>query len=138
MLNRKSSLLLFLAVCFLSLTTFVYAGRGDGIFYNPPQPRLVAPYPEKVDLSGKDYLEFKWIIIDSYTIRNCEFRLYKGYEMYEKNLILKQNIDSDTSSFKVESKVFEEGEVYTWSLKAVSYGGQKSDKSFDSFTVIKK
>ena len=34
--------------------------------------------------------------------------------------------------------LLKDGKVYTWSLVRVSYAGYKSDKSFNSFKVIKK
>lgn len=101
-----------------------------------PEPRIKFPTSEKVALTGKEYLEFKWLSyyagVDRY-----EFRLYKGYNMYLKDLLIKQTLPRHIASFKVHADEFENNQVYTWSLLQVSFTGEKSDKSFCSFTVIK-
>jgi hypothetical protein len=102
-----------------------------------PGPLLLYPLGREVDLSGADSLEFKWerdAVDTSYFI----FRLYKGYGMYESNLILKEEVTSSRISTRVKSDVFENGQVYTWSLVRVVFTGNKTDKSFSSFKVIKK
>ncbi len=50
----------------------------------------------------------------------------------------KQNIPSAESALKIKADLFEDGRVYTWSLIQVAFDGEKSDKSFNSFRVIKK
>jgi len=104
---------------------------------SPPSPRLLYPVTDKVVLTGKDFLEFKWWndfgLTDHY-----EFRLFKGYRMYASDLIYKENVPARESSVKIKSEVFQDGQVYTWSLMRVAVNEQKSDKSFNSFTIIKK
>ena len=58
--------------------------------------------------------------------------------MYAANLIHKENLPADASSLKIDSALLEDGKVYTWSLIRISYAGYKSDKSFNSFKIIKK
>ena len=58
--------------------------------------------------------------------------------MYAANLIYKENLPAGASSIKVKADLFEVGQVYTWSLAQVSFAGYKSDKSFNSFKVIKE
>lgn len=103
----------------------------------PPEPRLLSPVTNDVDLKGKAYLEFKWLN-DSVQVRDYIFKIYKGNNMYASDLIYKQDLPSRESSIQVKADLFEVGKVYTWSLIQVSLGGQKSDKSFSSFQVIKK
>jgi hypothetical protein len=80
----------------------------------PPEPHLVYPVSEKVILSG-DYLEFKWW--NTFRgIGRYEFRLYRGYEMYQPNLMEKQILSFNASSIKISSDKFENNQVYTWSL----------------------
>lgn len=114
---------------------FMWGGRGS-LFRRPPAPHLVFPIYDEVTLR-EDYLEFKWWNtfrgIDRY-----EFRLYKGYEMYNDNLILKKTLPFNAGSIKVEAQFFENNQVYTWSLIQVADSGEKSEKSFISFRVIKK
>ncbi|MFH1398355.1 MAG: hypothetical protein ABIH27_07400 [Candidatus Omnitrophota bacterium] len=45
---------------------------------------------------------------------------------------------TDEYSINIKSELFEDSQVYTWSLIRVSFSGQKSDKSTSSFEVIKK
>jgi hypothetical protein len=58
--------------------------------------------------------------------------------MYASNMILKQQLPNGVFSFKVEASVFEDNQVYTWSLKRANNAGQKSEASFNSFKVIKQ
>jgi len=58
--------------------------------------------------------------------------------MYESGLIYKENLPMNTSSIKIKSNLFEDGQVYTWSLIQVSLAGQKSDQSFNSFKIEKQ
>jgi hypothetical protein len=102
-----------------------------------PAPQLEYPVTEQVILTGKDFLEFKWWN-DFMGIDHFIFRIYKGYNMYESGLFYKQNLPADESSVKIKSDLFKDSQVYTWSLIQVSFSGQKSDKSFNSFKVIKK
>lgn len=101
----------------------------------PAPVHLVYPINETADLAG-DYLEFKWWHADI-GIRNYDFRLYKGYEMYQDKIILKKTLPFNVSSLSVEAGLFEDNQVYTWSIIQIDNKGQKSDKSFVSFKVIK-
>lgn len=108
-----------------------------GGFNSPPEPRLLYPIYEIAVLSGKEALEFRWMN-DFIQVDHFIFRLYKGYNMYAADVIYKKDISGNDSSFKVDSNLFEDGQVYTWSLIQVALGGEKSDKSFNSFKVIKQ
>jgi len=127
-----------LALLFVLIMAPPVLSRGLDPFRTPAPPQIVSPSSDQVDLTGKDSLEFKWIIIDSARVDYCELKLYKGYETLQSTLILKQQISADTSSFQLKSSTFEDGQVYTWSLKEVSRSGQKSDRVVNSFKVIKK
>ena len=106
-------------------------------FNNPPAVRLLYPIYDTVTLTGRDYLEFRWFN-DYVGIDHFIFGIYKGYNMYGKDLLHKQDLPPQESSVKIKSDFFEDGQVYSWSLIQVISGGQKSDKSFNSFKVIKK
>jgi len=128
------SLIMFFNVAsFAGTVSFIY---GNGPYSSLPEPRLRYPINDTVVLTGKDSLEFKWWI-DVVGLRKFIFKIYKGYKMYLANLIYKEDLPSDTSSVKIKSDLFENGQVYTWSLIQVSYSGFKSDRSFNSFEVIK-
>jgi len=137
----KQGIKIAIAIIFiLSLGSPVFArSRGLVEFFNaPPEPRLMYPTGETVILTGKDFLEFKWWISGFIDIDYYDFRLYKGYNMYASNLIFKQRLPANTFSIKIESSLFEDGQVYTWALRQIVYSGEKSDPSFDSFKIIKK
>jgi hypothetical protein len=124
----------------ISTLVFAYNSRsGYNIgYYNwLPAPTLIYPINDEVDLRSKDSLEFKWRN-DFMGIRSFIFKLYKGYNMYEAALIYKENVSADNSSLQIKADLFEDGQVYTWSLVQVALAGQKSDKSFNSFKVEKK
>ncbi|MBU1726397.1 MAG: hypothetical protein KJ880_02065 [Candidatus Omnitrophica bacterium] len=102
-----------------------------------PEPRLLYPVTDEIVLRGEPFLEFKWMNNYSNQIEYYELRLYKGYNMYASGLLLKERIPYPGHSFKVASDFFESGQVYTWSLIQVKTDGLKSDRSFNSFKVIK-
>lgn len=135
---------IYLAAIFLLLAFAVsaFAGRFGSNFpgdITPPYaPQLLFPITEDIDLTGKNVLEFKWVPCSSIDIASYDFRLYEGYQTFEANLILKKIINSPLSSFKLDSSKFEIDQVYTWVLRSITIGGQKSDKSFSSFKIIKK
>jgi len=128
-----------LAVLLVSSSVFAN-GRFNSYInsYNTlPEPRLLYPINDKVVLGGKDFLEFRWMN-DFMGIDHFILKIYKGYNMYESGLIYKENLPMNTSSIKIKSNLFEDGQVYTWSLIQVSLAGQKSDQSFNSFKIEKQ
>ncbi len=132
---------IFIAAVFvLFLVSSARAGDSGIRFTNfntPPEPRLLYPIYDTAVISGGNPLEFRWFN-DYMGIDHFILRIYKGYNMYGSGLIYKQNIPAGESSLKIKPDLFEDGQVYTWSLIQVALGGEKSDKSFNSFKVIKK
>jgi len=127
----------------LALLTVVASFAGsfsftlDGAAYNLPAPRLRYPINEIAILTVNDPLEFKWWN-DLVGMRGFTLKVYKGYNMYAANLMYKEDLPAEASSFKIKSDLFEDGQVYTWSLVRISFTGYKSERSFNSFKVIKK
>ncbi|NQS89669.1 hypothetical protein HQ584_07775 [Patescibacteria group bacterium] len=121
--------------CFAQLGLGGSIGRRDHV----PQPRLIEPITDKVDLTGKDMLEFKWSPHEAKGMpgKYYDLRLYKGYEMVEGTLIFKKRLSGREYKVEVESDVFENGQVYTWSLRLGYRGGDKSVRSTQSFKIIK-
>jgi len=101
-------------------------------------PTLLYPITDNIVLSGKDYLEFKWIRYYFVQTEYFDFRLYKGYNTIAANLIFKQKFTSNEYPISIPKALFEENQVYTWVLVLLFYDGRKSDKSFSSFKIIKK
>ncbi len=136
---RKIAIAIFFV---LSIVGCVFAADDEliqhgGTYDYVPEPRLQYPITDKVILTGKDSLEFKWWN-DYMGIDHFIFKIYKGYNMYAPDLIYKQNLASNEYSINIKSELFEDYQVYTWSLIQVAFSGQKSDKSTSSFEVIKK
>ena len=122
------------------LTVSVYAQsfRGSSSSSYVPRPQLMYPITEEVDLTGKPQLEFRWsphkgLFMDR---RYYDFRLYKGYDMNASTLILKERVPYNRYDFSISSDAFENNQVYTWSLRAVSFSA-KSQRSYQSFRVTK-
>jgi hypothetical protein len=137
-LTKPAALLLF-ALLFSSFPVVATALNGinsKGMFISLPAPWLLEPVTDKIDITGKDALEFKWKPDLSVNTDYYDFRLYKGYDMLASTLILKQKLEGNVSSFKVKAETFENGQVYTWSLRRVILSGEKSDKSFSSFKIV--
>ncbi|MFH1691974.1 MAG: hypothetical protein ABIC68_05355 [Candidatus Omnitrophota bacterium] len=105
-----------------------------------PEPWLLEPVLETADLTGKEALTFKWrpdpapLLYRKY----YDFRLYKGYQTYESTLILKKRVDPNVYSIVLDASLFEDGQVYTWTLRQVYCDIRKSDAAYNSFEVIKK
>jgi hypothetical protein len=138
-MKRIAAIIMFLVV-FFSAASFagtVSFNYGNGPYNSLPEPRLRYPINDTVVLTGQDNLEFKWWI-DTVGLRKFILKIFKGYNMYVANLIYKEDLSPDTSSLKVSSDLFEDGQVYTWSLVQISFSGFKSDRSFNSFKVIKE
>ncbi len=130
---RKTVLALML-ILLLPILAFAWK---DGFMRTPPEPRLFYPITENAVLTG-DYLEFKWEKATPAWLDHYEFRLYKGDQMYGDSIIVKENPDWSVDSIKVKADMFQDGEVYTWSLKEVSNDDTKGDRSFQTFRVTKK
>lgn len=133
---------LILMLYIFSFSAGSYAGTvsftlDSGQYNSPPEPRLRYPIYDTVIIENDQALEFSWWI-DSTDTGGFILRIYKGYNMYADNLILKENLPANVDSFKVKADLFEDGKVYTWSLIRTSLSGYKSDKSFNSFKIIKK
>ena len=105
-----------------------------------PQPRLLEPARDTVDISGQDRLLFRWSSHEqAWGFRMYyDLRLYKGYNMVESTLIFKARVDPSQNTIAISAAMFEDGQVYTWSLRQVYDGYRKSDRSYQSFTVINK
>jgi hypothetical protein len=117
-----------------------FAGRsslGSNFAYYPA-PELWYPVTQDIDLTGEAVLQFKWRRVDQTKTDHYIFKLYKGYNMLETNLILKENIAPDQYPFKLPKETFEVGQVYTWSLRQVYLNGAKTDIASSPFKIIKK
>ena len=137
----KKLLAIFIILC-LSGTSFAGSALTGTRFGEDevPQPRLISPARDVIDLSGKDELVFKWSpherargFRDYY-----DFRLYKGYDMLAGSLIMKRQVDPNAYELRLPSNTFENGSTYTWSLRQVYDATRKSRRSYQSFKVIKK
>lgn len=104
-----------------------------------PEPRLIAPVSETLDLTGKDVVEFKWdpFVGKLFKRRYYDFWLFKGREQLARNIILKKKLAANAYSIVLKTDQFEDGQVYTWAVRQAYYD-QKSDWAFSAFLVIKK
>lgn len=112
---------------------------GQGGFDVLPEPLLLSPSNDEIDLTDRDSLEFKWLSYVSEIIkrRGYEFKLYKGYDMYADDLIYKELLPRETYSIKIDAAKFENGQVYTWALRQIAMDGIKGEQSFHSFKIKK-
>ena len=103
-------------------------------------PRILQPYLDKYDLTGKDVLEFKWSPHEgNQTERDYyDFRLYKSYTVLASTLIYKTRVPPRQWSLSLSADMFEDGQVYTLALRQVYTGSIKSWRAFQSFKIIKK
>jgi len=130
-------LALVLSPAVISLAGPVSVNLDSGLQNSPPAPRLRYPINDTVILLVNQPLEFSWWN-DFTQTRGYIFKLYKGYNLFAANLIFKEELPSEAFSIKIKPELFNAGQVYTWSLVRISFSGPKSDKSFNSFKVIRK
>ena len=121
-----------LAVFLLALTVGVTCGdafAGERRLGALPAPEIMSPTENTV--VSADGLEFRWSmgVRPDYT----DFRLYKGTETIEKNLILKERVGNGKSVFVVPASTFENGATYAWAIRLV--GLQKGRSVYALFTV---
>ena len=121
----------------LLLSTAALAQGFRNLSGTPPTPTLLSP-PEKVDLSGKDTLKFKWYSSGCMGLSRLEFKVYKGYVNSAANLVYQEDLSGASSSVLVKAELFQQGEVYTYTLRAIATGGQKGDLVSDTFEVVGK
>lgn len=122
------------AICFAGTVSF---SLNEGPYNYVPEPRLRYPIYETATIKSNQPLEFSWWN-DLTETGGFIFRLYNGYKMLESNLLLKETLPGSASSWQVRAEVLEAGKVYTWSLTRISFAGYKSERSFNSFRVIKE
>ncbi len=101
----------------------------------PPAPELISPTTEGLNLDGKTEVEFKWIANNYIGLSGYEFKLYKGYQTNSDTLIISQKASSSQSVIKQPLSTFEAGQVYTWKLRSIATGGQRSDWSCSTFSI---
>jgi hypothetical protein len=102
-----------------------------------PEPQLLEPRGEIVDLTGKDSLEFKWTFVGRMWQRQYyDFRLYKGRQRMEGTQIIVKQVPKNQYSISIDAGVFEDGQVYSWGVKQV-YMDRKSEEAYSSFEVKK-
>ncbi|MFA5356883.1 MAG: hypothetical protein WC301_05720 [Candidatus Omnitrophota bacterium] len=112
--------------------------RDTDNYMSRPGPTLLYPVTDNIVLTGKEYLEFRWIKINITETDHFDFRLYKGYDTIAPNLIFKQRFSAIEYPIRIPVSIFEAGQVYSWVLVQVYTGGEKSDRSSSSFKVINK
>ncbi len=141
-MHRAIAVSMILALAFW-LPFALFAGEGDAFEERgdyTPVPRLIAPTTEKVVITDVKELEFTWSPHEGRRGNReyYDFRLYQGYRLVEKALIIKRKVDPDVYRTGVSASSFNDGQVYTWSLRQVYDGLHKSARSTASFMVIKK
>ena len=130
------SILLFAAPSFAGVGMISEIYSGDNI----PKPRVLEPNGDTVDLSGKKELIFKWSPHegDISQRKYYDFRLYEGEQALGPGRILKKQVSPNKHQIAIESGVFKEGAIYTWSIRQKYRSGGKSQRSTNSFRVIGK
>lgn len=127
------SIIFILLISNMAFAAFKGSFPGDE---TPPSPELIYPTTENLNLAGKAVIEFKWISNNYIWFSGYEFKLYKGYQTTADTLIHSEKAASSQSVIKLPVSIFEAGQVYTWKLRSITTGGQRSDWSSSSFKFI--
>ena len=137
----KFGIRLFIIAALLLIFNFPIDSSGANkisIFDSDSGPYLIYPATENITLMGKDFLEFRWQRAGGIKLDHYEFKLYKGYEAIASNLIFKQKFPREVYPITIPAKLFENNQIYTWSLRQAFMNGEKSGRSFSSFKIIEK
>lgn len=132
---KYSALIIFVSLFVVLVCTENIALCGSNTADITTEPRLASPIAPEVTITG-DYLEFKWWRAEI-GVRGYEFILYKSGGP-GGDIIVQKNLPFNVSSIQVEAKLFENNQVYTWTLRQIADSGQKSDQSFNTFRVTKQ
>jgi hypothetical protein len=127
-------------VCLLANTaTAALMMRERSMSDNVPDPVLLSPVQESVDLTGKASLEFRWSPHERARgfRRFYDFRLYEGTNEVESTRIYKEEVPPEQHNKSLPTKMFDNGKVYTWTLRQVYDEGRKSRRSYNTFKVVK-
>jgi hypothetical protein len=136
----KTVIFITMMFCFHEISAYsAVSSRGIGLGSYVPAPRLLSPGSENVNLGAKPYMTFRWSPHEKRLFGGnyYDFRIYSGTDMLESTLIYKEEVSGSLRRLEVSSDLFEEGRIYTWSLRQryKSYG--KSPRSIRSFRVTK-
>ncbi len=135
---------LLLLIAGAAISLFLWSGQGDcassrlDAFHSLPGPELFYPVTENIDLSGREFLEFKWRITEPVVTELYIFKLYKGYNTVDSTLIRRLEVRIRDYPVRIPVKDLEAGQVYTWSLQQVVFTGFKSDRSYGTFKIVAK
>lgn len=129
--------LFFLLLSFIFVLPASYANR-NALFDSIEAPTLLYPVTEGIDLSGKDSLEFRWIKTPGIFVYYTEFKLYKSANNFASDLIYKETIQPGNFPVKIPVTYFEKDQVYSWTLRIVLTDGNRTEKAYGTFKVIKK
>lgn len=135
----KIKIIVIFAIIFF-VAGYAHARRAGGPAGYVPQPKLLSPVSEEIDLTGKNTLSFEWGRHGGSAAQRWyyDFRLYKGRQAIADNLICKERVAPNIYKIEIPKDSFEEGGVYTWTLRQVHTKGLKSMESTYSFKVIRK
>ncbi len=122
--------LLFILIFNLCILTAATAGGRR--LNEMPAPRLLAP-DDIAEFNGKKELEFRWGNESGGNFDHYDFRLYRGTQTYEKNLILQKDVPPGQTSLVLDASNFKSGETYSWSLRYM--GARKSMSSYSIFKI---
>jgi hypothetical protein len=137
----RKTLLLFV-LCLVAISSVsegrIGAVEAPSMVYVPP-PVLLQPRSAEIDLTGQEYLEFKWSPHEGTSgFRDFyDFRIYNGYKTVQETLFFKEKLPPDTYQYNIKADKFREGAVYTWTMRQVYTDGRKSAQSHVSFRIIK-
>jgi hypothetical protein len=114
-----------------------FTGRSEKIrrgFISSGWSDLLGPCTDNAKFNGKKAIQFHWAPSRLGSVYYTDFKLYRGYDTTDQNLLLKERIKGGSAAVSVPKEKFQTGETYTWMINEVSLAGQKSDRSFCSFT----
>ena len=114
------------------------AGIGMRLGYDRSGPFLYGPCTENIALKGKSDLEFRWKRNGDMNVRTWNLKIYKGYDTTADNLIMRKEVEGSRSSVSIPVDNFEKGQIYSWEIYKVLYGGEKSTRSYCSFSISPK
>ncbi|MBN1794515.1 MAG: hypothetical protein JW844_06070 [Candidatus Omnitrophica bacterium] len=129
------NILLTALLCVCMAPPVCAAAHTRGFSDTPPEVQYLRPRDNaEIDTTGGGPIVFKWRLtpIPSGWRRYYEIRVFKGFT---EEVVAKELLDRNASSFEIDSATFMRGQLYTWQVRQRDQGGMWSRPRRWKFTI---
>ncbi|MCA9407812.1 MAG: hypothetical protein KC733_03920 [Candidatus Omnitrophica bacterium] len=98
-------------------------------------PFLYGPCTDNISITDKNFLEFHWKPVNDTVFMGYELKIYEGLKTRKEHLIFSQMIPGAVRATPIEIRLFQPGHTYSWELRQIYFGGEKSRRAYCSFKI---